>query len=106
MQRYLVTFDLQGAQQPPGNLYTDIYRDIEAAFGKSNFCKDFGQFCVVRSASPVGVVKNRVTSIINRKSNQFSSRNVVVFSVGRKIAISRGAINTGALGFFRRFFVE
>jgi HJR/Mrr/RecB family endonuclease len=106
VQRYLVTFDLQGAQQPPGSLYTDICREIEATFGKKHFCRAFGQFCVVRSASPVGVVKNIVRGIINKKSNQFSSRDVVVFSVGRKIAISRGPINTGALGSFRRFFVE
>jgi hypothetical protein len=96
VQRYLVTFDLQGAQQPPGSLYTDICREIEATFGKKHFCRAFGQFCVVRSASPVGVVKNIVRGIINKKSNQFSSRDVVVFSVGRKIAIP-GVLSIPAL---------
>jgi hypothetical protein len=105
LKLYLVTFDLHGAAQPPGNLYGDIYQEIEKAFGKERFCKDFGQFCLVKSADPVNVVKNRVSAIIDRKANQFNSRDIVVFLLGDQISISRGH-NYDGLREFRRFFVK
>ena len=105
MKLYLITFDLHGAPQPPGNLYVDIYRDIEASFGSKCFCKDFGQFCLVESKDHVQIVKNSVRSIIDRKSNQFNSRDIVVFSLADDISISIGH-NNEALGKFRKFFVK
>ncbi|WP_431266913.1 hypothetical protein [Dankookia sp. P2] len=100
---YLVTFDLHGARQPPGNLYTDIYSDIRKQFQAVNYCKDFGQICLVRSDEDVAVVKNRVKAIIDRYGNQFSSRDIVVFSVGEEISISRGTKDE-ELRKFRQFF--
>ena len=90
MPLYLVTFDLEKPPNPPGNLYTDIYRDIRRFFGDGDYCKDFGQFCCVRSDLPVQAVKDGVRDIINRKSNHFRSSQVVVFSVGEQISITRG----------------
>jgi hypothetical protein len=102
---FLVTLDLHGAAQPPGNLYADIYRDIENHFGQANFCRDFGQFCLVKSDDPVSVVKDRAKRIIDQRSNSFSARDVVVFSLGGVISISRGWHDEELRG-FRRFFIQ
>lgn len=101
---YLVTFDLHRAPSPPGGLYADIYRGIKRRFGGKNFCKDFGQFCLVRSHETVDTVKDGVKAIIDRMSNRFSSRDIVVFSLGREISISRGRCEA-ELRDFRRFFL-
>jgi len=101
---YLVTFDIHGAPSPPGNLYYEIYRGIQQRFGGEHFCKDFGQFCLVRSDEPVEIVKERAKTIIDRLGNFFSARDIVVFSVGDEISISRGR-RDDELRDFRRFFV-
>lgn len=104
MVLYLVTFDLHRAPSPPGNLYSDIYHGIQNEFGRENFCRAFGQFCVVRSDDEVAKVKQRTMAIIKRNSNMFPSFRIVVFSVGNEISISRGN-RDGDLRDFRRFFV-
>jgi hypothetical protein len=103
--KYLISFDLHGAQQPPGNLYSEIYRGIEEEFGAENFCKAFGQFCIVMSTNSVSEIKNKAKLVIDRKSNSFSARDIVVFSVGDEISISRGH-KEDDLREFRRFFVS
>ena len=105
MALYLVSFDIHGAPSPPGNLYPGIYHDIQGRFGGQHFCKDFGQFCLVRSDMPVGSVKDSVKSVIDQRGNSFTSRDIVVLSVGDEISISRGR-RDDALRDFRRFFVE
>lgn len=102
---YLVTFDLHGAPQPPGDLYSSIYRDIKNRFGEQSFSRDFGGFCLVKSENTVQAVKNAVKSIIDRKSNHFSSMDLVVFSVGDQISISRG-MKDDDLKDFRKFFTQ
>lgn len=101
---YLVNFDLHGAPQPPGNLYSEIYHGIRQRFGATNVCKDFGQICLIRSDETVGTVRNWIKAIIDRMSNHFSTRDIVVFSVGGDISISRGR-HDDELREFRRFFV-
>jgi hypothetical protein len=102
---YLITFDLHGAEQPPGNLYAEIYRSIENHFGDVNFCKDFGQFCLVRSDGPASKVKEAARLAVDKKSNQFKARDIVVFSLGDEISISRGRKDDD-LREFRKFFVQ
>ncbi len=104
MTLYLVTFDLHDAPQPPGNVYSGIYKDISDRFGSEYFCKDFGQFCLVRTEHGVQEVKNAVKVIIDKKSNQFSSMDLVVFSLGGEISISRGRRDED-LKEFRKFFL-
>jgi hypothetical protein len=101
---YLVTFDIHRAPSPPGNLYSDIYRGIRRKFGGKHFCKDFGQFCLVRSDESVDTVKERAKAVIDRLGNFFAARDIVVFSVGDEISISRGR-HDDELRDFRRFFV-
>jgi broad specificity phosphatase PhoE len=101
---YLVTFDIHGAPSPPGNLYSSIYRGIRQRFGGRHFCKDFGQFCLVRSDESVDTVKERAKAVIDRLGNFFAARDIVVFSVGGEISISRGRCDD-ELRDFRRFFV-
>jgi hypothetical protein len=91
-------------QAPPGNLYSDIYRDLRARFGEDDVCKDFGQFCLVRSNEPVQTIKEQAKAIIDRQGNLFAARDIVVFSVGEEISISRGR-HDDELREFRRFFV-
>lgn len=104
MTLYLVTFDIHGAPSPPGNLYSDIYRDFRARFGEEDVCKDFGQVCLVRSDESMQTVKEQAKAIIDRQGNLFSARDIVVFSVGDEISISRGR-HDDELREFRRFFV-
>ena len=104
MALYLVTFDIHGAPSPPGNLYSSIYRGIQQRFGGNHFCKDFGQFCLVRSDESVDTVKEQAKAVIDRLGNFFAARDIVVFSVGSDISISRGR-RDGELRDFRRFFV-
>jgi hypothetical protein len=101
-----VTFDLHEVQKPLGDLYSSIYADIKRDFGGDDYCKDFGQFCVVRSDDAVGRVKNRVRRHIIKKGNRFASMDLVVFSVGHEISISRGKLGHQDLRKFRKFFVS
>ncbi len=104
MTLYLVSFTLHGvAETPPGDLYTSIYRDIENTFDE--YCKDFLQFCLVRSENSVQEVKNTVRQIVLQRSNRFQSADVVAFSLGEEISISRGRQGDEDLRDFRRFFV-
>jgi hypothetical protein len=90
---------------PLGDLYTSIYADIKREFGGDDYCKDFGQFCIVRSEDSVAKVKNRVRTHIVKKSNRFASMDLVVFSVGHEISISCGKLGHQDLRKFRKFFV-
>lgn len=104
MQKFLVTFDIHGGDQG-SNIYTEIYKDIKQKYGREGFCKDFGQFCIVKTAHDVAAIRNFVRDIIRSKSNRYphDSVDVVVFNVGDKIAITRGVEN-GKLNDFARFF--
>ncbi len=69
-----------------------------------HFCKDFGQCRLVRGDESIDIVKERAKAIIDRLGNSFAARDIVVFSVGDDISISRGR-RGDELRDFRRFFV-
>ena len=106
MDRYLVSFDLVKPQSPPEDLYSSIYRDIRKNFGPDNYHKKGFQLCLVRSDLPVAEVKSQIREIILRKSNRFSSMNLVVASLGNKISISRGKSGNDDISELRTFFVD
>lgn len=104
MQKFLVTFDIHGCQ-PGSGIYAEIYNDIRSKYGTEDFCKDFGQFCIVRSPDNVAAIRNFVRDRINSKANRYpyDSADVVVFLVGDEIAITRNQ-SDGRLNDFARFF--
>ncbi|WP_215769430.1 hypothetical protein [Gluconobacter sp. P5E10] len=104
MQKFLVTFDIHGGDQG-SNIYAEIYKDIRQKYGKEGFCKDFGQFCIIKTTHDVTTIRNFVRDAVKSKSNRYpyDSADIVVFTVGDKIAITRG-IENGKLNDFARFF--
>lgn len=104
MQKFIVTFDIHGGEQG-SNIYAEIYKDISKKYGKQGFCKDFGQFCIIKTTHDVTAIRNFVRDVVKAKSNRYpyDSADVVVFTVGDKIAITCGVEN-GKLNDFARFF--
>jgi hypothetical protein len=68
---YLVTFDIHGAPQPPGNLYSNIYRGIERRFGGKR--RDIGTELVAGGGRGDGS-DGRLDIVFNDAGVGFSAR--------------------------------
>lgn len=103
VQKFLVTFDIHGCQ-PGSGIYYEVYKDLKEGCGQTGFCKDFGLFCIVRTNENVAEIQNFTRDRIRSKANGYlyKSADVVVFSVGDKIAITRGE-DKGGLRDFKDF---
>jgi hypothetical protein len=104
MQKFLITFDIHRCAQG-SNIYAELYKDIKEKYGADGYCKDFLQFCIVKTTDDIATIRNFVRDRIGSKANRYpyESADVFVFTVGDQIAITRGKDN-GKMNDFARFF--